>query len=284
MKRLLLLLLVLLTAGLVPAHAEPTVIRERCRLQTIVDHSLGGSSVQRYFDPILFPGQIGYPFEAPWNGGLHGPTHWHNFFGAVGLNEDSLADQGSMLAGATTCDDDRDRSAFWTPALVVTLDGEEYRVLPRSVVVELRGGVRWPPVGLAMISRRAFFDCGPGTTRTDVPRVCTSGTIQGVVVFPKWWNGTDLHSPGEAHVSFVRTVLHRVRLPRLSLRFDFAIGATYIGQAIEVLSVGGVPLCSSASITDPTCETGDSSTGDNLRDDPHSMHADVLFAWEGDPR
>ncbi len=71
-------------------------------------------------DPIVHPGHPG-------------ASHLHQFFGAVGVDAESLA--GDLVSGRTTCDQQGDTAAYWAPALIGASGADRTdpvgRLLPR---------------------------------------------------------------------------------------------------------------------------------------------------------
>ena len=228
-----------------------------------------GIPQQRYWDPILFPGQVGYPIQQAFVV-RHGPAHWHTFFGNTSLTPDGTGD----AAAPTSCTGGF-QGNFWTPALIVysVHVPQGLRLDPATVEYRFRtpAGAVMPPPGLGIIAHGATWDCGPGTATGDVPLACPVGQVSTVVKFPRFWDGVNLHLPGEAHTSFTR-VPGWVRLPTLRVRVTYPVGNRQLytlsgfNEPIVHLSVNGVPIC---------CETFEG--GFNLAEDERSFHVDVLY-------
>jgi len=265
-------ILALLVGSVLPASAAPTIttgVCARVAQSTWLDPTLNHDPAMRYWDPIVFPGIFGYfaSDDAPYNLGIHGPAHWHTFFGNRSLNPNGIQDADAP----TTCTGGF-RGDFWTPSLVgyslnTPLGG---RVDPASIAYTFRTPLAavTPPPGLGIIAKVSKFDCGPGTVQTDVPMVCRTGSIQATLAFPRWWDGVNLHLPDEAHVSYVKDAAHPLRLPLLSVRVTFQ-DMRYLGEPILRFSVNGVPI----AVGTP----GFPETGPPFKEDEHSYHMDVLY-------
>lgn len=240
--------LILLALGLLTSFAPATPsITQTCAPIFEGPSTPSGEPGQHYWDPIVFPGDPGYPVSRGPDTPFHGPAHWHNFAGARGLNEDSVADQASMLEGTSSCSNPLDRSAYWVPSLIVMAGTtENYRVGPSLFTVTLRGRGSLPPVGLALISHDSSWSCGPGTPRTGYPRLCADHTARARIVFPR---------PD----GIARLVLH--------VTFDLR----HVRDPLP-LSVGGVPF-PERHVDYPL-----------HLEDPATMHGDVIFGWMEDPR
>jgi hypothetical protein len=156
-------------------------------------------------DPIVFPGQPGV-------------AHLHDFIGAKSTN--AFSTFASLRAGGTTCVQQGDTSAYWSPA--VYKNG--VRVLPTATSKDALfyyrrkgapGGtvVKPFPNGLRMIAGNAhatspaqnpglgngriIFKCGPGsgTNLPHPPSQCSSGVMVISLQFPNCWDGKNLDSP-----------------------------------------------------------------------------------------
>ena len=258
-------------ANYLSAAAAPVVTSGTCTRvvqSTWLDTTLNHDPAMRYWDPIVFPGIFGYfaSDDAPYNLGIHGPAHWHTFFGNRSLNPDGIQDADAP----TTCTGGF-RGDFWTPSLLgynaETPNGA--RLDPVAITYTFRSGPAavTPPTGLGIIARGARWDCGPGTLQGDVPMPCPQGvTPQVTLTFPKFWDGVNLHLDDEAHVSGVRDAGYPVRIPRLTVRVTFQ--KTYFGPATQY-SVGGVPI----AVGTPGFPEG----GPPFKEDERSMHMDVLY-------
>lgn len=231
--------------------------------------------VAHYWDPIVFPGVTGYFLGGPlpFSAGVHGPAHWHTFFGNTSLNPDGIVEPNAP----STCTSFA--GAFWVPALLAytetnPIDGTLAEARTMSFRFRQPAGAITPPPGLGIIAKQALWDCGPGTPRTDVPHTCSSGTVQATLRFPRFWDGVNLHLPGEAHVSYVASDAFPVRLPGLRVRVDFGLQTNYLGSRILALSVGGIPIAA---------QQPDGSFVVVCDDDPRrcederSFHMDVLY-------
>jgi hypothetical protein len=232
----------------VSAASAITGICTKIQQSTFTDTTLNHDPGMRYFDPIVFPGIYGYfaSDDAPYNQGIHGPAHWHTFFGNRSLNPYGIQDGFA----STTCTGGF-RGNFWTPSLIgynadVPNGG---RLDPVSITYTM-GGQIVPPSGTGFIQRTALWDCGPGTAQTDVPLVCPN------------------RKTPQATLVFARTTETGVAMPKLSVRVVFQ--ASYFGALpITSYSVGGVSI----AVGTP----GFPEFGPPLKEDEHSMHMDVLY-------
>ena len=240
------------------------------------DPKLVRDSAMHYWDPIVFPGIYGY-FQGgpkPFNQGIHGPAHWHTFFGNRSLNPFGIQDPDTT----TSCSGGF-KGDFWTPNLLAYTDTfpvDGIRVEPKTIRYTFTqpSTATAPPSGLGIIAKGARWDCGPGTAASDVPHVCTIGTIQATLAFPRFWDGVNLHLPGEAHMSPIVAQGFPIRLPQLRVRVDFGISTKFIQSPIRALSVGGVPL--SFQNTDGTFTVICNEMA-RFCEDERSFHMDVLF-------
>lgn len=177
-------------------------------------------------DPIVHAGHPGF-------------SHLHQFFGAVGV--DAATSNEQLMNAATTCDQQRDRAAHWSPTLVS--NGES--VTADRMVASYRAGpgvdpstVDVFPPGFMMIGGDAraravqpievvSWSCGATLDRAALPMDCAaSGTLRLNVVFPDCWDGSLIVAiPGHRHVSYSSggqcPVGYEVSIPQLHLAFDF---------------------------------------------------------------
>lgn len=192
-------------------------------------------------DPIVRPGKPG-------------SSHLHQFFGSVVV--DATTTYREMRASGTSCDQQADTAAYWTPVL---LDSNGDPVEPIRAVAYYRAGpdieptsvVAYPP-DLMMVAGNPHateeqslgvvaWACGTGSERTALPRDCTAGgSLRLLVTFPDCWNGVDTTSPHASdpaashpvasHVVASHVVYstdgecpdtHPVSIPQLQLAIDF---------------------------------------------------------------
>ena len=207
-------------------------------------------------DPIVMPGMAGM-------------SHLHEFFGNTTTDENSTG--ASLLAGSTTCDDGRDLSAYWVPALFQ--DGVRVAPVGARVRYEGRGaGVTAFPAGFMAVSGRtdqsAAWGCAApgqravmGSAVASVPTCDAGSRLVAQVTFPQCWDGTSLDSANHAsHLVFATQGAgqglscpadHAVRVPQVVVEVRYPEAAT--GGA-------GVRLSSGAAST---------------------LHADIFEAWTG---
>lgn len=190
----------------------------------------------------------------------HGLSHLHDFFGNRTTDAHStgeaLLESGRKNPANSTCQDKRDSSAYWAPALFQ--DGR--RIAPEKVHVYYRHHANVQaapfPVGFGMVTHRHFWWCGPGTAkyRDGTVPACPRGRLFVILAFPACWDGVHLFSKNGTHVSqggSACDAAHPVRLPRLTMFLSYRVdGKPHAYQ----LSSGA----------------------------PSSAHADFLNAWEPD--
>lgn len=203
-------------------------------------------------DPIVLPGKSG-------------ASHMHEFFGNITTDANTTAQ--SLTAGLTTCNQSRDHSAYWVPAVVQN----GAFIAPTRTTVYYRGAtgqkVRPFPVGFKLVTprgdRTTHWSCTVNGTRVkrskgtaDVPTCAGLEHLVAHVRFPSCWNGTDLDSADhKSHVVYPnkRTKAcpadHPVRLPELVVNVRYPL---------SVRGGPGLQLTSGAA---------------------SSMHADVFSAW-----
>lgn len=223
-----------------------------------------------------------------------GSDHWHTVQGGF---MDANSTPGSLLAGPSNCVIKDNHTAYWMPAIVAS-DGSlvgasafhSYYAANWLNTSALPGGkIQPPPFGLRMIAGDSKstvpqssdiikFGCtaatwpdGTGTGLfTTIPTAdkCPAGSgMRAMIAYPNCWNGRDLDSPDhKSHVAYNRT------------KFD-SNGAS-LGQGCPDGWVG-IPAVQ-AEFFFPAKAFGGRLDSDHGTDPPgHSMHADVMFAWQG---
>ena len=207
-------------------------------------------------DPIVMPGHAGM-------------SHLHEFFGNTTTDENST--RSSLLVGSTTCDDRRDLSAYWVPALFQ----HGVRVAPVGARVRYEGrggGVTAFPAGFMAVSGRtdqtAAWGCATAGQRpvfsssvATVPVCSGAAQLVAQITFPQCWDGSSLDTANHiSHLAFGTDVAgqapvcpanHPVLVPKVVLEVRYPGAAT--GGA-------GVTLSSGAAST---------------------LHADIFEAWTG---
>lgn len=180
-------------------------------------------------DPIVHPSHVG-------------ASHLHQFFGATVVSATST--YAELLAGDTTCDQQADTAAYWTPVLIGE-NGEP--IEPIRSVAYYRAGVgvdpttvvAYPP-GLMLVAGNAHatteqplalvaWSCGTGAQRSARPQECDSAvTMRMSVVFADCWNGTDLTPPvgsGKSNAVYSSEGAcpesHPVPIPQLQFAVDY---------------------------------------------------------------
>lgn len=176
-------------------------------------------------DPIVYPG-------------LAGASHFHTFAGNTTTNAKST--RASLLLGRSSCEDVKDKSAYWIP----TLYQNGTIVNPQIVTTYYKSGVKdyrtvQPfPAGFRLIvgdmrttSAAAFqgtWTCGGGTFN-DFPKSCPSGSSLIVrLKAPSCWNGRDLDSADhKSHMAYpVKSVCPAafpVPLPMLEIKVPYKL-------------------------------------------------------------
>lgn len=155
-------------------------------------------------DPIVYPRTAG-------------ASHQHEFFGSSTTNANTK--QATLAAGPTTCENAKDKSAYWAPALYQ--NGR--RLEPKGVQVYYRASnrsssaIKTIPVGLKMIAGNhlatapqspdiAGWTCqSQSPTFTGTMPTCKSGEkLRNRIRFPECWNGRDLDSAThKSHMSYL---------------------------------------------------------------------------------
>ncbi|PRY46522.1 DUF1996 domain-containing protein [Umezawaea tangerina] len=181
-------------------------------------------------DPIVFPK-------------LAGASHLHTFFGNT--STDAHSDTDTLMSADTKCDPVEDKTAYWTPTLLV--DGQPVDP-PTSTFYYLGEGVRDDvtariqpiPVGLRMIAGNAKASSPEGTvTRWDcnganVPPShdfpsCPAGSkLQSYLDFPQCWDGKNLDSADHrSHVAYPVggdcPATHPVPIPKIRQVVSFPV-------------------------------------------------------------
>jgi hypothetical protein len=195
-------------------------------------------------DPVVMPGRPG-------------ESHLHVFFGNSTVDANSTVD--SLRGAPTTCDQQLDHAAYWTPALL--LDGE--LVEPTTSTAYYRAGIGVDPTvvepfpeGLVMIAGRhdaaepqpleiVAWTCGTGIERSALPPECPAERgLRMLVTFPDCWDGVQLDAPDHAaHVAYSTGGAcpdsHSVHVPQL----QFAVQYPHAG------STDGLSLASGSLLT-----------------------------------
>lgn len=209
-------------------------------------------------DPIVHPGKPGR-------------SHQHDFFGNVSTDAYSTAE--SLVGKATTCQDQADTAAYWSPRLLV--DGQAVIPVNSTAYYRAAPGVEstdveaFPP-GLMMVAGDMTADasnpqdadlagwtCGASTRNEQSPPICpASAPLRAVVTFPDCWDGTNLDS--EDHRSHMANssdgecpASHPVHVPQLTFAIDYPVS----GGGSEVMLASG---------------------------SPYGIHADFVNAWDQD--
>ncbi|WP_237109667.1 DUF1996 domain-containing protein, partial [Nonomuraea sp. MG754425] len=181
-------------------------------------------------DPIVFPG-------------LPGASHMHTFIG--NRTTDAASTSGSLLAGATSCTNPHDRSAYWFPSFY---KGDQLIAPTGNQVVYYKSGILeyWRvqpfPQGLRFVvgsptatlaefrdSPGAVegFECGDLSHSWDIPASCPAGTQVNVrYQAPSCWDGVRLDSPDhKAHMAYPAggycPASHPVAVPMLEFKIAF---------------------------------------------------------------
>ncbi len=203
-------------------------------------------------DPIVHPGMTGM-------------SHLHHFFGNTSTNANTTA--SSLLGSTTRCREQRDKSAYWVPAVMV--HGQP--VAPVGSSVYYRGvrkkSVRALPNGFKLVTPRGnattFWTCklnGVNIKRSagaaDVPTCTGNERLSAHVRFQSCWNGQLDSADHISHAVYPGRggkcpATHRIRIPELQLNVIYP-------RWIR----GGAGL---------TLASGNAA----------SMHGDVFTAWTG---
>lgn len=216
-----------------------------------------------------------------------GADHWHT---VVGAKMNAASTPASLLSGPTTCFIQGNHSAYWAPAIVAQ-DGTLVGVTSMSSYYAANwlntnaipgGKIQPPPFGLRMIAGNSkstttqdptfvHFACdtsaAEGAPKTTIPASCPAGVgIVANVNFQGCWNGRDLDSSDhKSHVAYSRT------------KTD-ANGVS-LGQGCPDGWVG-IPTIQSEFHYSPKAVGGLLDSDHGVGPAGHSMHADVMFAWQ----
>ena len=179
-------------------------------------------------DPIVYPGQPGY-------------SHQHDFFGNV--TTDAHSSTESLLAGATTCQKQRDTAAYWSPQLM----DHGQPVTPLRSIAYYRaapgvdpGSLEPFPPGLTVVAGDmtateplspdlAGWTCGVASRHEAAPPECPQGaTLRAVITFPDCWDGERVDS--EDHREHMANSVegrcpgtHPVHVPQLTFSIAYPI-------------------------------------------------------------
>ncbi len=187
-------------------------------------------------DPLVAPGQPG-------------ASHLHMFFGNTGTNAYSTV---STLAstGLSSCNGGTiNRSAYWVPAMIDTLDGTP--LAPLYGTFYYKSGyngikpsdIRPFPAGLRMLagnSKGSTADAAAGTYSCENASTAAPAPGPGIIncplgselrmniAFPQCWDGVNLDSPDhKSHMSFTVSnkcpSTHPVPLPEISYHVVYAV-------------------------------------------------------------
>ncbi|MFZ9482274.1 MAG: DUF1996 domain-containing protein [Ilumatobacteraceae bacterium] len=175
-------------------------------------------------DPIVWPGQPGM-------------SHLHVFFGSTETNASSTT--ADLVAGDSTCDNQRDRAAYWSPAL---MNGQE-SIDPVKSTAYYRPGIGVDPQivnafpeGFTMVAGNSAateeqpvsivaWGCGAGIERSALPIDCGGErNLRLIVTFPDCWDGANLDSPDHhAHVAYSSKGVCPASHPVPVLQLQFAV-------------------------------------------------------------
>ncbi|GAA0425118.1 hypothetical protein Acor_82940 [Acrocarpospora corrugata] len=197
-----------------PPFAQYREIHANCK----VTHHLSD-------DPIVYPG-------------LPGAAHNHTFAGSPTTNAKST--RSSLLAGGSSCQDTKDKSAYWIPTLFQNgkvVDPTIVTTYYKSGVKDYRTVLPFPAgfrliVGDMRTASAADFKgnwtCG-GNTYNTFPKSCPSGSSLIVrLKAPSCWNGRDLdtadHKSHMAYpVSGVCPASFPIPLPMLEIKVPYKL-------------------------------------------------------------
>lgn len=156
-------------------------------------------------DPIVYPD-------------TEGAAHRHHFFGNTTTNFETTTE--TLEAGGTTCDRPEDLAAYWVPALYdngVELPPEEVHIYYRNINVKDESSIVPFPSGLRMIAGTANHPEAPSHRRTaewscvhaadnngtpGIPATCNGETLLAVITFPSCWDGVNLTTPDQSHMTY----------------------------------------------------------------------------------
>ena len=198
-----------------PPHAQYQEIHANCSVTTHLSD-----------DPIVFPG-------------LRGASHNHTFVGNTTTN--AFTTPGSLAAGATSCEDSQDMSAYWFPTLYqhgAVVDPSTVTIYYKSAVKDYRTVQPFPPgfrfvVGSPRTPDPAHFQgnwtCGNQGQHDDFLSSCPEGSALIVrLKAPSCWDGWTLDDPSHASymthpVNGVCPADHPVALPMLEIKVAYKL-------------------------------------------------------------
>lgn len=229
-------------------------------------------------DPIVMPGQPG-------------ASHLHTFFGNTGITANSTVDSISSTGNSTCRGGTINRTAYWQPSVVDTLDGTP--VLPRVAIVYYKSGYRglkpsdihamppglrmvagdskgaeeqqWGPTNIICSTPNGELQAPNGANGMP-PGECVAGSELLVnVSFPQCWDGTNLDSPDHrSHMAYPSQgacpVTHPVGVPEVMIRAIYPV--------TDAAAVKRWRL--SSDVYDKTKPAG------------YSLHADWFNGWKPD--
>ncbi|HET6791165.1 MAG TPA: DUF1996 domain-containing protein [Actinomycetota bacterium] len=222
----LLLVVITLTAGLVPLSAPSASASARIHIECDFHH-------RNSDDPIVYPRKPG-------------KAHLHLFFGNKSTN--AFSTWASLRRAGTNCNRSADKAAYWMPAvyrngsLVKSVAGHFYY---RGVHHNLRAIKAYPP-GLKIIAgnhdasrpqstRVVAWSCqGSSSTGQAHMRDCgAGGHVKVLIKFPSCWDGRRKDSANhKAHMRYATRLgggrrgcprSHPVPVPELTMAVSFAM-------------------------------------------------------------
>jgi Domain of unknown function (DUF1996) len=235
-----------------------------------------GFSHMAYDDPIVYPGQPGR-------------SHLHTFFGNTMTDGNTTVD--SLVSGGnSTCNGGTiNRSAYWVPSLINTVNGAP--IAPHWAIFYYKGTgmpthlINPMPNGLRMIAGDARATSAPnashGIFRYHCERPDFSGYGYGLAVpdcepgdavsvelwFPQCWDGRNLDAPDhKSHMAYptnnVCPASHPVTLPQITFNISWRVPSNARGSQLRF-----------SSDAYPTTSPGG-----------YSMHGDWFMGWKPDIR
>ncbi|HEX6343694.1 DUF1996 domain-containing protein [Umezawaea sp.] len=217
------------TTGSPTTHTQKPIPPNAVRVAEFVAEC--GFSHRLPDDPIVFPK-------------LAGASHLHTFFGNT--STDAHSDTDSLMAADTKCDPVEDKTAYWTPTVLV--DGQPvdpptstFYYLGEGVNDEVTKQIQPIPVGLRIIAgnakatsaegTRTRWDCnGASVTPSNDFVSCPAGAkLQSYLDFPQCWDGKNLDSADhKSHMAYpvhpgVCPPSHPVPLPKIRQVVNFPI-------------------------------------------------------------
>lgn len=254
--RKLLLLVALLAVGLVPTATYASV-GDSFNLNCAYTRSLKA-------DPIVYPGQVG-------------AGHLHDFFG--NRTTDANSTLASLKAGATSCQNAKDPSAYWAPAAYV--NGS--RLLPKNIkayyIHQITGTIVAYPQGLKMLAGNGsataaqptsvvYYGCGSGTgiSKVNYPPNCTSGgNLQIHVIFPDCGTGALDSADHRSHMAYSSNHVcpsgFPQHFPQLQMRLNYEITDA---RTLQFDCVTTQPACNASTLRAPY----------------YTVHSDFINAWD----